>query len=144
MDLLSKALLGLFATIVTIVMIISALAPAVSPNVYMEARNYTVNYTYYPTVHTSNNDVVLYYFANKTYPIPASRYDYNTTHIRLNTNGTTPVVYFPNITANGVYYATYSYNNGVPLWGLDFGWLLLVISLAVVVAVGYAVVKHYL
>lgn len=140
MNIFAKVFIGFLAVVVFLAMFMNALAPSVSPRVNLEEVTFTVNNTYYPLDNKpNNNDVKLYYFENTTYLIPTARYTYNTSHIKLYTNGTT--VCFANITAGCKYYASYTWNRPLNVWNLDFEWILIIIVLAVTFASIYIILK---
>jgi hypothetical protein len=140
MNILSKIFIGFFAALVAIILLINALAPAITPIVSLENITFTTNNTYYKLAHSPTNlDLKLYYYSNTTYQIPASRVVANTTHVKIYTNGTT--VCFANITAGCFYYASYTWNQDLTLWGMDFGWILIIVFLAVITYVGWSILK---
>jgi hypothetical protein len=126
-------ILSIFAVII-IYFFVSTAYTIASPNVPCEDINFAANYTYY---NTANTPIValngIYDDSGCANAFPVSRIEEAANYsLRLNTNGTTA---YPNITT-GHHYVNYDYEHSATVWGLNLGF----IGVLVVIGVGIVIV----
>jgi len=146
------ALAGVFVGLMIVILIgIGVVVPVVNDfistatdltSVTNENITFALNNTYYNLAHTpvdeSNKAVQLYYFANTTYPLPASRFAYSNNQVKIYANGTGG---FPNVTngSSSFYYAYYDYQaSGYVKSGTSrtiLGFFVLLIVVIIIIAI---------
>ena len=120
--LVSYLILGLFA-VFCLYYLITMMQTIAEPSVILENISFVDNDTYYDLGHNpTNSDLILYYFANTTFPIPVSLYSASTTQVKVLANGTDA---YPNVTngSSTFYYGTYTYQQSATVWGIDFNFI---------------------
>jgi len=143
MNLLQKGFLIFLAGVFAITIMLYAFEPMANPDIALEVRNFTANNTYFAFGHSPVNSysMHLYYFGNTTFEIPAARYSFNTTHIKVYTNGT---LAYPNVTLNSNYYSSYNYQKLANIWSVDFTFIGIIIFLVVAGFVAMMIIKSFL
>ena len=124
---MAKAVNWILLSIFAVIIIYFFMAQAynvTSPNVSAEDVNFVVNNTYYATAY--NPIVTVYSVSNATTTLPSARVVYNTTHIKIYSNDTYVV---------GHYNVNYDYEASATVWGLDLGF----VGILVMIGVGLAI-----
>lgn len=133
---INKAITFIIISIVAFYMFYYSFMSVGHTDVALENITFALNNTDYDLAHPiTNNDLILYFFNNVTYPIPTANYLATTTTVKVYTNGT---LAYPNITNGSTtfYYATYSYYQPFTVWGSSylfiFGLILLIVGFVIV------------
>lgn len=136
--LISWLIIGVFAVIIFYFMA-TTMQSIQEPSVDLESITFTTNNTFYDLAHSpTDSNLILYYFDNTTFPIPASKYSATTTQVKVYTNGT---LAYPNVTAGSDYYASYTYQTQATVWDMDFNFMGLLVFLGVGIWCAYQLTK---
>jgi len=141
METMNKVWSILFCAIFAVTIFLYALYPLANPNISCEDINFVDNDTWYQT---ANNPLVvvnnIYDDSDCTNAFPTDRWTYLTSNysVKLYTNGTTG---WPNITT-GNHYVNYDYQQSSTIWGVDFGFIVILLVIVTGLFVGNSLLKH--
>lgn len=137
---IGKTISFIIGAILIILVITNLFSGSGARTVSLEVRNFTTNNTFYNVAYPiTNDDLILYYFQNTTFPIPRNLYSATTTQVKIYANSTVGI--YPNVTANSNYYYSYTWYPAFTVWGTSYIFIIGLVCLIVFFVAIYYLIK---